>query len=281
MREFVGDYPVQVGGLTDSEADQLITSVASDLGITDVVGTDYRVELIRESDGHPYVIKILLGEAAKEGRAVKPERIIAGEEDILTALFERTFVALSAAAQRVFLLLSNWRSVIPEIALEAVVLRSKGDRINVSRTLDELQRYSFVELMTSETDNQVFVSMPLATMLFGRRKLSASAIKAVIDADTELLHAFGPGQKEDVRHGVLPRIRRLLSHVVEQVTSGRESLEEVEPMLRFLAGRMPSVWLAMADLYEELQPADALDKAKRCLQMFLERPDNSAVVSLV
>ena len=281
MREFVGDYPVQVGGLTDDEADQLITSVGNDLGLTSGLSSAYKAELIQESDGHPYVIKILLGEAAKEGRPAKPARIIAGEHDILTALFERTFVALSAAAQRVFLLLANWRSVVPEIALEAVVLRSRGDRINVRKALDELHRYSFVELITSETDNQVFVAVPLSAMLFGRQKLSASAMKAVIDADTELLHAFGPGQKGDVRHGALPRIRRLLRHVVKQVTNNNESLEDIEPMLEFLAGQLPSVWLDMADLYEELEPPDALAKTKRCVQHFLERPDDSIVRSLV
>ena len=134
MREFVGDYPVQVGGLTDDEADQLITSVGNDLGLTSGLSSAYKAELIQESDGHPYVIKILVGEAAKEGRPAKPERIIAGEHDILTALFERTFFALSAAARRVFLLLANWRSVVPEIALEAVVLRSSRLLKNLTHT---------------------------------------------------------------------------------------------------------------------------------------------------
>ena len=281
MRDFRGDYPVQVGGLTDSEGDKLISSVASELGISEMLGTRYRSELIRESDGHPYVIKILLGEVAKAGQALKPERIIAGEDDILTALFERTFVSLSSAAQRVFLLLASWRSVVPEIAVEAVVLRSRGERINVKRALDELLRYSFVELIASESDAQVFIAVPLAAMLFGRRKLSASPMKAVIDTDMELLLAFGPGRKEDVRHGVLPRIKRLLRYVVDQVTTGRESLEEAEPMLEFLAGRMPSVWLKLADLYEELQPSDAADKTKTCLRRFLERPDDAVEASLV
>lgn len=281
MRDFAGDYPVHVGGLTDDEARQLITTVSMDLGIASVINDDYQDALIRESDGHPYVIKILLGEVAKAETPVKPERIIANEDEILTALFERTFAALSPATQRVFLLLASWRSVVPEIALEAVVLRSKGDRVNVRSALDELYRYSLAEAETSQSDDQVFVAVPLAATLFGRRKLSASPMRAAVDADKELLQAFGAGRKEDVRHGVLPRVRRLLRHIVKQVNAGKSTLEDSEPVLHFLAGRVPAIWLEVVALYEELQPADALAKSKECLRRYLESPDEVRTAATV
>ena len=274
MREFAGDYPVHVTGLTDDEARQLIDAVSRELGIASAINEAYRQALIRESDGHPYVIKILLGEVAKTGKTSKPERIIANEEEILTALFERTFTALAPATQRVFLLLASWRSVVPEIAVEAVILRSRGDRINVRNALDELYRYSLAQAEKSESDDQVFAAVPLAAMLFGRGKLGVSPMRAAVDADRELLQAFGAGRKEDVRHGVLPRMRKLLRHIVKQVSTGESSLEDSEPVLHFLARRLPAFWLEIATFYEELRPVGAVEKIKECLRRYLEHPDD-------
>ena len=281
MREFAGDYPVHVTGLTDDEARQLIGTVARELGISAMVDNAYQDALIRESDGHPYVIKILLGEVEKAQKTVKLKRIIASEDEILTVLFERTFAALSPAAQRVFLLLASWRSVVPEIAVEAVILRSRGDRVNVRNALDELYRYSLAEVETSESDDQAFVAVPLAAMLFGRMKLSVSPMKAVVDADRELLYAFGAGRKEGVRHGALPQVKRLLRYMFKQVSTGKSTLQDTEPLLHFLAGRLPSFWLEIAKFYEELRPPDAAEKSKQCLRRYLERSDDVRTAAAV
>ena len=270
MRSFNGDYPVQVAGLHGDEAFDLIDEESRRLGITHLINNDYRANLAKESDGHPYVIKILLGEVAKNQKATKPTRIMAGQSDILTALFERTFFALTPAAQRIFLLLSNWRSVIPELAVEAVILRSVKERIDVSEALAELVRMSFVEEVESTEDGQVFISVPLAAMLFGQKKLSASPLRAVVDADTELLQAFGAGGREDVRRGTLPRIRKLIAHVSKRVTAGEESLEEVQGILEYCAERVPAAWLELTKLYEEVQPHRSLENAKEALRRYLE-----------
>lgn len=274
MRSFNGDYPVQVTGLHGAEAFDLIDEESRRLGITHLIGNDYRTNLAKESDGHPYVIKILLGEVAKNQKATKPTRIMAGQSDILTALFERTFSALTPAAQRIFLLLSNWRSVIPELAVEAVILRSVRERIDVSEALAELVRMSFVEEVESTEDDQVFVTVPLAAMLFGQKKLFASPLKAVVDADTELLRAFGAGGREDVRRGALPRVKKLMVHVSKRVAAGEESLEEVRGILEYCAERVPAAWLDLAKLYEEVQPHQSLESAKEALRRYLEaNPD--------
>ncbi|MFZ0908705.1 MAG: hypothetical protein WAN24_04460, partial [Candidatus Acidiferrales bacterium] len=120
--DFKGDYPVEVFGMSETEAEQLVNDTAHTLGIRKLLTPEYRKELYRESDGHPYVIKILLGEVSKAGCLPKIERIIAGRADILEALFERTYAGLSPGARLVFMTLSNWRSSVPQIAVEAVML---------------------------------------------------------------------------------------------------------------------------------------------------------------
>ncbi len=130
------------------------------LGMGGLLTAEYRQELFRESEGHPYVVKILLGEVAKAGKLKKIERIVADADELLTALFERTYTTLSPAAQRVFLTLCNWRVTIPKLALEAVLLRPSNEKMGVGDAVDELEQSSFVELLESQADHQIFVSTP-------------------------------------------------------------------------------------------------------------------------
>src|SRR5262249_24689604 len=90
-REFKGDYPVELSGMTEDEYEALVNATASRLGISELMSSRYRQELYRETEGHPYVVKILLGEVANAHRPVKVERILATKDDVLTALFERTY----------------------------------------------------------------------------------------------------------------------------------------------------------------------------------------------
>ena len=266
-REFKGDYPIEVLGMTEAEANELIDQHSTRLGIRQIVEDDYREELYRESGGHPYVIKVLLGEVAKAHRCVNIERIVAGRDDVLTALFERTFAVLSPAAQRVFLTLCNWRSTIPQLALEAVMLRPGIEKLDVEGAIDELVRFSFIETSTSATDRETFVSVPLTAAVFGEKKLSVNPMKAAIQADTSMLHLFGAAQKTDVRHGVGPRIDRLLHTVAARVVSGKENLGAYLPMLEFVAGKHPPAWLRIAELHEELGD---LNSAKDSVRRYLE-----------
>lgn len=272
FRDFKGDFPVEVLGMTEAESDELIDTTANGLGIRDLLTEDYRQALHRESDGHPYVIKVLLGEVAKAGHLVKIERIIAGQDEVLEALFERTFGGLSPAAKRVFLTLSNWRSAIPELALEAVLLRPTNENMDVISAVEELRRSSFVEVVVSAEDKSSFVMMPLVAAVFGRRKLSASPMKAAVEADTTLLQTFGAAQAGDVRHGVGQRVQRMFQHVAYGVGRGKESLDKHLPMLEFVARRYPPGWLLLASLYEELGSLEASERAKEAIRHYLESP---------
>jgi hypothetical protein len=58
-----------------SEAKQLIRSTAEDRGIGGLMTDQYDSSLFEESEGHPYVIKVLLGDVAKARRLVPVRRI--------------------------------------------------------------------------------------------------------------------------------------------------------------------------------------------------------------
>lgn len=274
-RDFVGDYPIDVAGMTEPEAARLIESVAKKIGISDLLTAEYRNSLIDESSGHPYVIKIMLGEVSKAGRLLKPQRIIADQDQILQALFERTYSTLSPAAQRILLLLSTWRSVIPSIAIEAVVMRNAEERIDVKAALDELKRLSFLEELSPPNEKELFVSVPLAALTFGNKKLNASPMKAVVEADSDLLKDFGTIRKDGITAGVHARVSHLVRAIAKRITSGKQTLESLRPMIDFVASRVPAAWPDIAILYLEEGREEGIKWAKSAYRRYIESEDST------
>lgn len=270
FREFKGDYPVEVVGMSEREFAQLTSATAADLGINSLITREYERELYKESDGHPYVAKVLLGEVAKAGKLTKIERIIAARDEILDALFERTYAGLSPSAKLVFLTLCNWRSTIPQVAIEAVMLRETNERLDVDAAIEELRRSSFIETVVADKDSESFMTVPLAASIFGRRKLAVSPLKVAVEANTAVLLYFGAGQRTDIRHGIAPRVSRFFSRVAEEVSADASKLAVHLPTLQFLARRHTEGWLLLASLYEEVLGEGGLDKAKEAIRNFLE-----------
>ena len=270
-REFKADYPVAVSGMTKNEADQLIDATAQRLGITGLLTSQYRGDIYEEADGHPYIIKVLLGEVAKARKLVKVERIVAGRDEILDALFERTYAGLQPVAKRVFLTLCSWRSLVPQMAVQAVLLRPSNERMDVDAAVEELVRSSFVE-RTEASDGTAFLDIALVAAVFGRKKLEITEMKAAIDADVEWLQQIGATNRSALRHGVRPRIEKFFQNIAVRITSGRERLETVIPILEFVCRQYPQGWLLLAKLHEETEEPERLIRAAECLRRFLQDP---------
>lgn len=269
-REFKGDYPVEISGMSREESLELISNTASHLGIVALISDGYAEQLYSESGGHPYVMKILLGEVAKAGHPLTTTRILASEEEILIALFERTYTQLSPAGRRVFLTLCNWRSAIPKIALHAILLRpANRERIDIDHALDELMQRSLIEISELGQEEILYISVPLAAQSFGRKKLEVAPWKVAIEIDTELLQQFGVF---DLRHGRSKgfelSIDRFLTFVSEKASQAAKTLVEYEPILEAIARQYPPAWLRIAKLFEELGSTQDLGKAiEKCRRL--------------
>jgi len=270
VRDFKADFDVSVGGMSEEESEELIKANAKKLGIYPLITKEYRQQLIQEAEGHPYVLKILLGEVAKAGKLVKVERIIANKDEILKALFERTYNKLSQPAKRVFLTLCNWHSFIPQIALEAILLRPENDRMDVLGAVDELEKSSFIEVNRSNEDEE-FLSVPLVTQLFGKKKLLVSPFKSAIESDTELLRVFGATNSTEIRSGIEPRISRLFKNIAEQINRDSSLFQTYLPILEKIAYKLPKTWLSIALLYQEFTEREVyLEKASEAITLFIE-----------
>jgi energy-coupling factor transporter ATP-binding protein EcfA2 len=280
-RDFAGDLPIEVSGMDSEEAGALIERTADALGIRAHLTDELQKSIFEESGGHPYIIKILLGEVAREGRAVKPARIIASQEQLLTALFERTYVVLSPVAQRVFLLLCSWKSTVPAVGIEAVLMRSAEELVDIRASIDELRRLSLIEEFASTDSDETLLNVPLAAMAFGRRKLSASHLQAAVEADVRLLQGFGAFQRSSGAAEIKPRVERLIRDIARRAAGGAESILDYKEMLEFLASRIPSCWPEVAQLFAEDGSRDGRLVAKLCLRRYIESGDRSVPLHLV
>ncbi|MCB9436898.1 MAG: hypothetical protein H6673_07885 [Anaerolineales bacterium] len=267
FRDFKGDNPVHVHGMTEDECNKLVDRTAKSLGVFHLITEEYRQDLYTESGGHPYVVKILLGEVAKFKQARKVERIIATQDDLLETLFERTFSRLTLVAKRVFLTLCSWKSMVPQLALEAILLRPSNEKMDVTQAIDELYTSSLIEITDSEQDNQPFLSVPLVASVFGQRKLEITPMKSAIQADVELLQYFGAAKPVDIQQGIAPRVKRLFQTIASKVYQANSNLEEYIPILELIARKYPPAWLLLSELYEEQEERE---KVKDSLLSYLE-----------
>ncbi len=271
LRDFKGDWHVEVSGMEKSESRALIEQTADQLEISELLNEKYIDDLINKSGGHPYVMKILLGDVAKERRIRDITQIIAGSDEILTALFERTYSSssLSPCAKRAFMTLAAWNSAVPRLALEAVLMRSISKRDEIEKGIESLVQFSMAESHIAQKDNQEYISLPLVASIFGKKKLSVSPYKTKIKADVELLQMFGPGRSSDVRLGLAKRLERFIGNVSQRIDNG-DSFDNYVPILNMICRNYNLGWLIRARWHLENGSKEDIELAKNELNRFLE-----------
>jgi hypothetical protein len=242
-RAFKADYPIPVKGMEPTEAALMMRNLASEQNIESLL-TDAVIESIYEyTKGHPYVMKVILGDMAKERRYVKPAQVLSSRIDIPQAVFERSFKKLSDSARAVFLSITNWRSLVSELAL-LVVLGQRG--VDVEAGIEECLRLSLIN-EDEQIDGQKLYSAPELARGFGKKKLEGDPDRLVIQEDIELLRRFGV--VSDVKQGGAQAnlVRKFLIWCHEQAKQGdRANLKRVDELIETLAMLWPSAWLELA-----------------------------------
>ncbi|MEU0535579.1 hypothetical protein [Amycolatopsis tolypomycina] len=271
LRDFKGDYPVEVGGMRREEFDKLVSATAVQLGVSHLLNDSHRAQLFDQSDGHPYVAKLLLGDIASRRKWTDLSQIIAGKDDLLQALFERTYNQLSPLARRIFLTLCGWRSAVPRLAIEATLLRAADEPIDPGKAVDQLILSSMVDPSRSD-DGDEFLAVPLAAALFGRKKLLVSPLASAIEADLQFLHMFGAARGSDVVRGIRPRLARMFKAVAEKIQDGLgdDALDSYRPVLEHIARRYAPAWMMLSSLYEEQQTGEGDRLAIESVRHYLE-----------
>lgn len=270
FRDFKGDYPVEVPGMSYEESGHLIEQTARQWDIRDLITVHYVKELFEEAEGHPYVMKVMLGEVAKAKKLVTVRRVVASRDEVLEALFERTYQGLRPAAKLALLTLCLCSTVLPRIAVEGVLSRPELEKLDAEAAIEDLIMSSFVEVAKPDDEDSEFLAVPLAAQIFGRKKLAASPLRRSAEASARLLRLFGHAQKSGIRHGMEAFVRRFFGETAKELSKGDLELVEIVPVLEYVARKFPLVWKLLSTLYEEVGGPTWLQDAKNCLARFLE-----------
>jgi tetratricopeptide (TPR) repeat protein len=274
-RDFKGDWQLEVDGMARSEFDTLVGTTGSRLGVIGLLleSPKWVDSLYHESGGHPYVVKVALGEVARTRKVgAKFERIMASREDILDALFERSFNRLNPNAQRVFFTLCRWRSMVPSIALEAVLTRPANGRIDIERAVRDLSDSSLIDRGYSDSDAESFLHVPAAALRFGIGQLKFCDIIDSIDADAEYLHLFGTASDSVLKTGFAHHVHRYFDACRDL---DAEKLTEALAIGEYLARRYPEAWLLLAELQAD-RLSGGLLHAKSSYESYLTKQPEDA-----
>ena len=92
-----------------------------------------------------------------------------------------------------------------------------------------------------------------------------------IQEDRKLLMEFGPGRRQDVRAGIMPRVDRLIREVAKRASTDGSGVDDMLPVLEYIAGQVPRVYLHLAELVREVDgSASSLVRANDYLGRYLE-----------
>ena len=269
-RAFKADYPIEVKGMEKAEALEMLTAGARDLGIEPLVTSAVAESIYEFTKGHAYVMRVVLGEIAKERRYVPPSQIMSSRVDIVNAIFERSFSKLTDDGRSVFLTVSNWKSRIPELAI-LVVLGQRG--IDVEAGIEECRRLSLITPSELE-DGQPCYSAPQLARVFGKKKLDGDPDRLVIQEDIQTLQRFGVASDNGGHETQESLILRFVSWCREEASGADANRTmQLDALLETLSYLWPQGWLHLARFRQQSgASADLIDNALR--RAVEEQPDN-------
>ena len=198
--------------------------------------------------GHAYVMRVVVGEMAKDGRYTPPAQLVGRRDDIVSAVFERSFNKLSESGRSVFLVVSNWKTDIAELGL-VVVLGVRG--IDAESGIEECRRLSLI-FSTETSGGPPSCSVPQLARAFGQKKLQGDPDRLVIQEDLNTLRKFSSPNFS--LNETDPR-KRLISQFVQsclsELKNGPEAIARADKLLEGLASLWPQAWLHLAEFREQ------------------------------
>ena len=242
QRAFKADFPIEVRGMEFPEAQDLLKSLSRSLGIEGLVTDEVIDQIFTYSEGHVYVMRVLMGEIAKDGRYTPPHQVIGRRGDIIESVFERSFSRLTRDGRNVFLLVANWRTPVPELGLLAI-LSQRG--IDAEGGIDECERMSLV-LTDASPGGGRYCFSPKLSHIFGKKKLTGDPDAVLLRQDIEALRSFGTfdGARRNADQDA--EVRRFISWCNQEAAANPHKMEYVDGLFESTAVLWPKAWLELA-----------------------------------
>ena len=135
-----------------------------------------------------------------------------------------------------------------------------------------------IELEESSADATIFVRVPLASMLFGQKRIEVSPYSAQVRADANLLQWFG-ALRNGEWHGFEQRLIHFVKIVSTALSSQPASLDCFLPILETIGQKYPLAYYRLANLHHEREKPGDIDAEVRCLEKFLQLAPSSPLAS--
>lgn len=278
-RTFKADFPIEVSGMEKPEAVMLMQQTSRVLHCEGLVDRKALDKIYDFSKGHPYVMRILIGEIAREGKYVSPQLMLPKRDDILKAVFERSFQKLSPGGRIAFLAIATLNYIVPEVALQAVFL--SRDILDPEDALEECAKLSLVSLQILGADCK-FYSAPELAKVFAKKKLDAAPDQFSVREIVEDIHKFGVYKSETVPNDFAPievaeaYSRWARANIPKHKT---DMILEADRLLACTAEYEPLAWVTLAEfrkvLYASESKEEAIDDAYR--RAYEADPSNGTV----
>lgn len=271
-RAFKADYPIEVKGMEYDEAREMLRAVARELSIEGLANDETIRSVFETTEGHAYLMRVVMGEIAIEGRYVPPRQLVSKRMDIVDAVFERSFEKLSDAGRSVFLVISNWKSAVPALALIVVL----GDLdFDVEAGIDECLRLSLIN-RDYLLDGQPCYSAPLLARLFGQKKLIGDPDKLILQSHLDTIRRFGVVDVHSLhRYKQQDLTEQFISWCCDpkNIAEGPVEKGKLDRILASLAELWPVGWLALAR-YRQASGASSSEIQNALRRAVEEMPEN-------
>lgn len=244
---FQGDFPLEVRGMEEEEAQSLVSLEARRHYCEPRLTTDVRRQIIDATGASPYAMKLAVANFAAGESARNIVQSIGRRDDVLSALFDRSFEMLSDDGRFLYLLLGAMDRPALEVALRAALLLVDKDP---DEALEELTRYSLGGPGIDAYENQTVDLVQMASL---------HAKRMLIGHEDELLiqkRARDFRRWSQVRPGHSPVgafFQNLFDEASDLPGAGHEAWEEIISIAEKAAQSYPDLWAALARALDSAQ----------------------------
>lgn len=275
-RDWHGADIIEVGGMELAEARTLIEQETTRLQLADRMTQKLREEVLTASDGHPFVIKLVMAHLSRNPTAKSPDHIIRKSTQSLDALFQSSFKSLSDLAKRALLDIAKVTSQVPKIALHAALKEREKNSSAIESALQELNVFSLVEIDT-DAEGTEYLRIPLAAREYVKKEERTYAASSWSDDDAARLKLLGPVPDSLDRHSLSLNLESML---YSRGTSG--SALPLKPAERRFAENIAEQyamgWFLLGDstMRSGVKTPQTLASAKADLERFIQEvPEGS------
>ena len=243
--EFKGDYPVDVAGMEEPEADRLMVEEARRHAAEPRVNKQVRDKIARFTGSRAYAMKLAVAQIGRGKSPVDVAQSIPARSDLLAALFDRSFEQLTEDGHFLYLMLGAVGRSVPELALKAIA--TVHDH-NYESGATELVALSLVSRDEADAAHR-HLSLPEMAYRHARGKL-------VGDPDEIQIRTLSKEFRKWITpRGTLADVEAFASSVIDAATSKPESTglraSELFQLTEALAEDYPSLWPQVAAALDE------------------------------